>query len=62
MKTNKSSVLVIRGGRVLDIRKHTAPKADILVKGDTIYTLASNSIYKDHPQWDRFTDSFQFTA
>jgi len=37
-------------------------KAIIFVKGDTIYTLASNSIYKDHPQWDRFTDSFQFTA
>ena len=39
MKTNKSSILVIRGGRVLDIRKHTAPKADILVKGDTIVEI-----------------------
>jgi hypothetical protein len=37
-------------------------KAIIFVKGDTIYTLASNSIYKDHPQWDRFTGSFHFTA
>jgi hypothetical protein len=37
-------------------------KAIIFVKGDTIYTLASNSIYQDHPQWDRFTGSFQFTA
>jgi hypothetical protein len=37
-------------------------KAIIFVKGETIYTLASNSIYKDHPQWDRFTSSFQFTA
>ena len=37
-------------------------KAIIFVKGDTIYTLASNSIYQDHPQWDRFTNSFHFTA
>ncbi len=37
-------------------------KAIIFVKGDTIYTLASNSIYQDHPQWDRFTSSFHFTA
>ncbi|MGZ4715507.1 MAG: hypothetical protein ACXWCB_02270 [Acidimicrobiales bacterium] len=37
-------------------------KAIIFVKGDTIYTLASNSIYQDHPQWDRFTGSFHFTA
>ena len=27
---------VIRGGRVLDIRGHAAPKADILLQGDTI--------------------------
>lgn len=37
-------------------------KAIIFVKGDTMYTLASNSIYKDHPQWERFTNSFHFTA
>jgi guanine deaminase len=30
------AMTVIRGGRVLDIRAHAAPKADILVKGDTI--------------------------
>ena len=35
----KSSTAVIRGGRVLDIRKHAAPKADILVKGDTIVEI-----------------------
>ena len=32
----KMSMKVIRGGRVVDIRAHAAPKADILVKGDTI--------------------------
>jgi 5-methylthioadenosine/S-adenosylhomocysteine deaminase len=32
----KTSMTVIRGGRVVDIRAHAAPKADILVKGDTI--------------------------
>ena len=32
----KVAMTVIRGGRVLDIRGHVAPKADILVKGDTI--------------------------
>ncbi|MBS0517767.1 MAG: amidohydrolase family protein [Proteobacteria bacterium] len=32
----KPAMTVIRGGRVLDIRAHAAPKADILVKGDTI--------------------------
>ncbi len=37
-------------------------KAIMFVKGGTVYTLASNSIYQDHPQWDRFTGSFQFTA
>ena len=37
-------------------------RAIMFVKGDTIYTLASNSVYQDHPQWDRFTGSFQFTA
>ena len=37
-------------------------RAIIFVKSDTIYTLASNSVYQDHPQWDRFTGSFQFTA
>jgi hypothetical protein len=37
-------------------------KAIIFVKGDAVYTLASNSIYQDHPQWDRFTGSFQFIA
>ena len=30
------STVVIRGGRVVDIGGHAAPKADILVKGDTI--------------------------
>ncbi|MBS0223857.1 MAG: amidohydrolase family protein [Proteobacteria bacterium] len=39
MKANKSSVVVIRGGRVLDIKRHAAPKADILVKGDTIVEI-----------------------
>ena len=32
----KAAMTVIRGGRVLDIRGHAAPKADILVQGDTI--------------------------
>ena len=32
----KAAMTVIRGGRVLDIRGHAAPKADILVEGDTI--------------------------
>jgi len=32
----RASMTVIRGGRLLDIRKHTAPHADILVHGDTI--------------------------
>jgi guanine deaminase len=32
----KAAMTVIRGGRVLDIRGHAAPQADILVKGDTI--------------------------
>ncbi|MFI5001722.1 MAG: amidohydrolase family protein, partial [Reyranellales bacterium] len=32
----KAAMTVIRGGRVVDIRGHSAPKADILVQGDTI--------------------------
>ena len=32
----KAVTTVIRGGRLLDIRRHAAPKADILVLGDTI--------------------------
>lgn len=32
----KAPMTIIRGGRVLDIRGHSAPKADILVQGDTI--------------------------
>jgi 5-methylthioadenosine/S-adenosylhomocysteine deaminase len=32
----KVPMTVIRGGRVVDIKGHVAPKADILVKGDTI--------------------------
>jgi len=35
----KAAMKVIRGGRVLDIRGHAAPKADILVKGDTIVEI-----------------------
>ncbi len=35
----KAAMTVIRGGRVLDIRRHAAPKADILVKGDTIVEI-----------------------
>jgi len=32
----KTAMTVIRGGRLVNIRAHAAPKADILVKGDTI--------------------------
>lgn len=35
----KSVMTVIRGGRVLDIKGHQAPKADILIKGDTILEI-----------------------
>jgi 5-methylthioadenosine/S-adenosylhomocysteine deaminase len=35
----KTAMTVIRGGRVLDIRAHAAPKADILVQGDTIVEI-----------------------
>ncbi len=35
----RTAMTVIRGGRVLDIRSHVAPKADILVKGDTIVEI-----------------------
>lgn len=35
----KAAMTVIRGGRVLDIKRHAAPKADILVKGDTIVEI-----------------------
>ena len=37
-------------------------KAVMFLKGDVVYWLASQSIYKDHPQFDRLTSSFQFTA
>ena len=32
----KAATTVIRGGRLLDIRGHAAPRADILLQGDTI--------------------------
>jgi 5-methylthioadenosine/S-adenosylhomocysteine deaminase len=32
----KPSYTVIRGGRLLDIAKRSAPPADILIKGDTV--------------------------
>jgi guanine deaminase len=35
----KTPMTVIRGGRVVDIMRHSAPKADILVKGDTIVEI-----------------------
>lgn len=35
----KMAMTVIRGGRVVDIKGHAAPKADILVKGDTIVEI-----------------------
>ena len=35
----KSPMTVIRGGRVVDIEGHSAPQADILVKGDTIVEI-----------------------
>ena len=37
-------------------------KAIVFLKGDTVYSLASLSVYRDHPQFDRFANSFQFTA
>ena len=35
----KSPMTVIRGGRVVDIKGHSAPLVDILVKGDTIVEI-----------------------
>jgi 5-methylthioadenosine/S-adenosylhomocysteine deaminase len=35
----KAAMTVIRGGRVVDIKGHSAPRADILVKGDTIVEI-----------------------
>jgi 5-methylthioadenosine/S-adenosylhomocysteine deaminase len=35
----KAAMTVVRGGRVLDIKRHAAPKADILIKGDTILEI-----------------------
>ena len=35
----KATHTIIRGGRLLDIRGHAAPKADILVSGDTIAAI-----------------------
>ncbi|MYD99802.1 MAG: amidohydrolase, partial [Alphaproteobacteria bacterium] len=30
---------IVRGGRLLDIERHTADPADILIEGDTIHTV-----------------------
>ena len=38
-KKPNTPMTVIRGGRVVDIKGHSAPKADILVKGDTIVEI-----------------------
>ncbi|TBR26874.1 MAG: S-adenosylhomocysteine deaminase, partial [Reyranella sp.] len=40
-KAPKTSMTVIRGGRVVDIKGHAAPKADILVNGDTIAEIGT---------------------
>ena len=37
----KAPMTVIRGGRVVDIKGHAAPKADILVNGDTILEIGA---------------------
>ena len=37
----KAPMTVIRGGRVVDIKGHSAPRADILVKGDTIVEIGA---------------------
>lgn len=37
----KTPMTVIRGGRVVDIAGHSAPRADILVKGDTIVEIGA---------------------
>lgn len=37
----KAPMSVIRGGRVVDIKGHRAPKADILVQGDTIVEIGA---------------------
>lgn len=40
-KASKAPMTVIRGGRVVDIKGHAAPKADILVRGDTIVEIGA---------------------
>jgi len=42
--------------------KYGYEKAIVFLKGDELYSLASLSIYRDHPQYDRFVNSFEFTA
>jgi len=42
--------------------KYGYEKAVVFLKGDQLYSLASLSIYKDHPQYDRFVNSFAFTG
>ncbi len=46
----KAAMTVVRGGRVLDIKRHAAPKADILIKGDTIPRSASPALQRQRPQ------------
>jgi hypothetical protein len=42
--------------------KYGYEKAIVFMKGDEFYSLASLSIYQDHPQFDRFQSSFEFAA
>jgi hypothetical protein len=37
-------------------------KAIMFLKGDQLYSIASLSVYKDHPQFDRLANSFVFTS
>jgi hypothetical protein len=42
--------------------KYGYEKTIVFLKGDMAYSLASLSVYRDHPQFDRFANSFHFTA
>jgi len=53
-KAPKASMTVVRGGRVVDIKGHTAPKADVLVNGDTIVEIGTEGVgtgvrHRDRP-------------
>jgi hypothetical protein len=69
-KVDRTTETTYRGYEALEVNVRDLTYADetasaramMLLRGDTLYVIQSESVYPDHPQYARLLDSFQFTA